>query len=79
MPSERDPRVDPRPGDVLEKKYQGQYFESRGYIERQVFEVDGKRVTYVGPDVCSPTITLKSWRQWARKSKVLTKGADDAE
>ena len=36
---ERDPRINPQAGDVLQKKYQGRLFEARGYIEREVDEV----------------------------------------
>lgn len=28
LPEKRDPRINPVPGDVLQRKYQGQYFES---------------------------------------------------
>lgn len=77
MTEQRDPRVNPRPGDVLRKKYQGQYFESRGYNERQVDEVydgadgTGRRVIYVGSNVCTPEISIASWRKWAKTAKVI--------
>lgn len=75
---ERDPRVDPRPGDVLRKKYMGQYFESRAYNERTVDEVyqceGGTMVVYVGPNVCTPEIKLSSWRKWAKDAKILKRG-----
>ncbi len=77
----RDPRRDPKPGDRLEKKYQGQYFESCGYNEREVDEVyddcvtqpcpKNRRVVYVGDNVCSPDISIRSWRAWAKNAKVL--------
>ncbi len=71
---ERDPRVDPVAGDVLSRKYQGQYFESRGYSEREVDEVEDGYVVYVGPDVCSPRIKLASWRKWAAIATVINRG-----
>ncbi len=67
----RDPRKDPRPGDVLQKKFQGQYFESRGYYSREVFDIDGAKVTYVGVNVCAPTITLNAWRRWAKNADIV--------
>ncbi len=72
----RDPRRDPRPGDVLRKKFQGQYFESRGYREREVFDVDNGKVTYVGVDVCTPTISISAWRRWAVNATVVEQGAE---
>ena len=74
--TERDPRTDPKPGDVLQKKYQGQYFESRGYMERQVDEIysradDKLVVVYVGPNVCVPEVLLSSWRKWAKTAEVI--------
>lgn len=83
---ERDPRIDPRPGDVLRKKYQGRLFEARSYIERQVDEVYDApvagsarrkrnwRVVYVGDNVCAPEISIHSWRKWAREAEVITRG-----
>ncbi len=68
---QRDPRVDPRVGDVLRKKYQGRLFEARGYIEREVSEVDDPDVCYVGPDVCEPRVSIRSWRRWAKNAKVI--------
>lgn len=67
----RDPRVDPQPGDWLRKKYKGQYFESRGYNERSVFEVEGGRVVYAGPNVCTPEISIAAWRRWAKDATVM--------
>lgn len=77
----RDPRINPRAGDVLRKKYAGRLFECRGYIEREVDEVyaiPGKpsrcqhmRVIYVGDSVCTPEVTLPSWRKWARNAQVI--------
>lgn len=76
----RDPRKDPRIGDVLRKKYQGQYFESRGYNEREVFDVletsDGTKVVYVAPGVCTPEVRLSSWRKWAKRATVIKTGGD---
>lgn len=84
----RDPRVDPLPGDALRKKYQGQYFESRGYIEREVDEVYAipgqmprskyMRVVYVGDSVCAPEVTLASWRRWAKGSEVTKREGKEA-
>lgn len=69
--AKRDPRVDPKAGDILQKKYQGQYFESRSTYARQVDEVDDGKVTYVGENVCAPTMSLKSWRRWAKNAEVI--------
>lgn len=85
----RDPRIDPIPGDVLEKKYQGRLFEARGYMEREVDEVyddcvtqscpRNRRVVYVGPDVCSPDISINAWRKWAKGAKVTKQAPAEPE
>lgn len=72
----RDPRKDPQPGDVLEKKYQGRFFESRGYIEREVNHVfrnpvEGTFVTYIDTNICAPAVLLSTWRRWAKNAKVV--------
>jgi hypothetical protein len=78
MTTDRDPRVDPKPGDVLEKKYKGQ---SRGSNERTVDEVyddcvtqpcpRNRRVVYTGDNVCAPDIGIRSWRRWAAGATVI--------
>jgi hypothetical protein len=73
----RDPRVDPKPGDVLRKKYQGQYFESRAYRDRQVSEVDSGIVRYVGDWCCEPAMKLASWRRWAKDATVVSVAPED--
>ena len=72
----RDPRVDPRPGDVLSKKYQGRLLEVRERIEREVDEVfdtrtGNRRVVYFGDHGCSPDISINSWRKWAATARIV--------
>lgn len=70
---------EPRAGDVWKRKYQGQYFESRAYSEREIDEVyegaQGTRIVYVGPDVCSVDIAVQSFRRWARAAELVQRGA----
>jgi hypothetical protein len=73
---ERDPRINPMPGDVLRKKYQGRPFEARSYVEREVDEVDARTVTYVGPDVCAPVISRRAWRKWAATAENVTRAEE---
>ncbi len=68
----RDPRVDPQPGDVLQKFTARHGGESRSYIERSVtqrwntpgyedrifFGVEG-------------SVLLPVWRKWAKGAKVI--------
>jgi hypothetical protein len=75
MPDEkvRDPRIDPRPGDVLEKKYQGQYFESRGYHQRRVVRIAG-RLEYSQAGWMEGSTRLcdfSTWRRWAKNAEVI--------
>lgn len=39
LSTEAKPERDPRVGDVWRKKFKGQYFASRGYIEREIVQV----------------------------------------
>lgn len=70
--SEHDPRVDPQPGDIVEK--QG----DRGTIRRRVLEL----LTIYGPGVKYETTQrgvnkrvrsccLETWRRWARDAEAL--------
>lgn len=70
--SERDPRRDPKVGDVLAKNGK----------DRKVTEIIGPihkgysvrmRVEYVGTGVSSPDVTLRSWRSWAKDAEVTSR------
>lgn len=69
---------DPKVGDVWKRKYQGQYFESRAYSEREIDEVhqgaQGTRIVYVGPDICCVDIAVQSFRRWARTAELVRRG-----
>ena len=60
---QRDPRIDPQPGDVLRKGKQERYVEhvSSG-IEPDITYSSGLRHGY---------IFRCNWRRWARKAKVI--------
>lgn len=70
MSAPRDPRIDPKPGDILIK----------GPKEREVDYVyddcvtqpcpRNRRVVYVGQDICSRNISIRSWRKWAAGTKI---------
>lgn len=66
---ERDPRIDPIAGDVLQKE-----FRAHGYRNREVDEVTPKTVIYVGEDTCAPEISLRSWRKWAVNADIIKRG-----
>ncbi len=67
----RDPRINPLPGDVLRKKYQGQYFESRGYITREVAGIGEHCVSFFGRfENASEVVTFSAWRKWAKDATV---------
>lgn len=66
--SERDPRRDPKVGDVLVNK--------RG-VEREIvgilFTGCARIIEYVGPNVFSPQIKLAGWRSWAKDAEVISR------
>ena len=75
--SERDPRVDPMPGDVLtkngkEREVDEVYTVKREGIARNAMKY--LRVIYVGAEACSPEITLRAWRKWAANAEVVQAG-----
>lgn len=61
--SGRDPRLDPRAGDVLRK----------GRVERRVDETyaGGFRVRWSKPPGWRLYCTLETWRRWAAGAEVL--------
>ena len=67
MPAERDPRLDPRPGDVVRK----------GRISRFVLERDGNRIDYAkrvgGVSRFSGSFGcwITTWQDWTRGATVL--------
>lgn len=67
MASERDPRVDPMPGDVLDTVEQ----------RREVVCCPPRMVQFVCPS-CGPgdihTIYASTWRKWARNAEVIQRG-----
>lgn len=65
MAAERDPRVDPKAGDVLRKD--GEWHGiSDIYRERRVRRVNGNVIVHV-----SGTCSLSTWRKWAAKAEVI--------
>lgn len=66
--AERDPRVDPRPGDVL-------VYDGGSVPKITVIGVDSTAVSWSSlgiPDACCD---IESWRRWARNTTVITRGA----
>ncbi len=79
MPSERDPRVEPRKGDALQVR-SGEF---AGVPDKRWVEwVRESRVEWTGllrETTKTYSCSLARWRKWARNAEVLTKGADVAE
>lgn len=65
----RDPRVDPRPGDVL-SGLNGGRSERRTVIERTPLFVLYTRGRRVSAKWTSSIRSLDEWRTWARKADV---------
>lgn len=65
MASERDPRVDPRPGDVLCKQ------EKRLMFSRWVKCVLGCEILYsdIAGQACAAS--SRGWRKWASNAEVI--------
>jgi hypothetical protein len=67
----RDPRVDPRPGDVV-GKYYPRYVDSFGLNACQI----DPRVFWHGiTKAYGSTCTIQTWRQWARNTEVIIHAA----
>lgn len=60
----RDPRVDPKPGDVL--IYGPQWQSER----TEVLSADGKHVTHTVGASAFP-VPIHKWREWMRSAEVL--------
>ena len=67
MPADRDPRVDPRPGDVV-RKGRITRFVTEGYRGRIVY---AKRVSEVPRASGSFSCWITTWQDWARNATVL--------
>jgi hypothetical protein len=66
----RDPKLDPRPGDVLAKTS-----KAGKKIERHVVEVDGYDIWYTdGKKTDRHLCFISTWMQWARAAEVVTRG-----
>jgi predicted NAD/FAD-dependent oxidoreductase len=78
--SERDPRVDPKPGDVLQRVSASGKIESRRIIEcRQQDHGPAYFVTFVrvfrrAPDSMKQFHWLKQFRKWAATAEVFRRG-----
>lgn len=73
MGSERDPRTDPRPGDVLRKNGNTRRVIKYLLIYGRQFVVwTGSKVKARGQ--CNP----HSWQMWAKNAEVLTPTQEDA-
>lgn len=66
----RDPRKDPRPGDVVS---QGRIFNGKRSAERTVTANFGGSVSY-RTYRWGRTCSLDTWREWARGADVVTVG-----
>lgn len=67
----RDPRTDPRPGDVFARNY-----PSKRYV-RHVTAVDGFHVHYfngIGRDMIA---FRASWNAWVKTATVVKRGPDE--
>ena len=71
--SARDPRVDPRPGDVVRKKHRFRTVVSRGDA---FSNGDGLKVIYETPggrsEVLRETTLLLYWQSWCRGAEVVS-------
>ena len=69
---ERDPRLDPRPGDIVAKQTR------KGVAFREVTTRSGDRVSYTWAGATRPPLTplsrIASWQRWCREAEVITKG-----
>jgi hypothetical protein len=66
--SERDPRVDPRPGDILKFKRNLRrvtYFPDPAYVDPTVRWTDG---------IFDFHVQIGTWRSWAKDAQVIERG-----
>lgn len=68
--SERDPRVDPKPGDVLRKE------RDERWIEEVFVHGRAKRVNFVRPDLIAESITIGAHRKWAATATVVRRAEE---
>jgi hypothetical protein len=80
----RDPRVDPREGDVVETPPDGGVRgSSRHYVARRVLwpsqltlgaQHVGYQATPRGPNGLATSCSLRAWRRWAARGRVVCRG-----
>lgn len=77
--SERDPKVDPMPFDVLTKggRKRTVAYVTIGHGARFGSRSEGKRVVYDDHKDREKTCDLTSWRRWAKACTVTRHGADE--
>ncbi len=64
----RDPRTDPRPGDVVK-------FVSN--MPRTVLRIGPTEVFYLVGGLGENSMPLKQWRRWAKTATIIQRGPDD--
>lgn len=71
---DRDPRMDPRPGDIVAKQMK------KGIAIRRVTTRSGDRVSYTWAGATRPPLTprslVSSWSLWCRGAVVVSKGEE---
>ena len=71
MPTERDPRKDPRPGDIVS---QGRIFNGKRASKRVVVLRAPDNLTYESSSGLNRTCKLDTWKEWARGAEIVTRG-----
>ena len=74
MPAERDPRLDPMPGDVL------RYTTSLKCIttERRVISVSARKVVYRQNDCFNIDDWRNEWKRWAATAEVISRAEEQS-
>lgn len=73
MPSERDPRVDPMPGDVLRGLNFGRNETRRVscVINSECSMTDYATVMFYRGPTASSAVSRDNWRKWAKNAEVV--------
>lgn len=65
----RDPRTDPRPGDVVRLR--------AGSLPRTVLRVGQTDVFYLVGDLGENSMPLSAWKRWWKTATIIWRGPDD--
>ena len=72
MPDERDPRMDPSPGDVIVRE------TCNSITRRVVYNVRGTTIIYRRGEY-QGNVCLATWRSWARNAEVVRRSENDGK